>query len=182
MMRETLAPLTCAVLAALAASALADDKTNCLGHSDHLVAIKGCSEIIRQDPKDAIAHYLRGTVLAKNGDLGQAIADFSKAIALDPGFAPAYDSRAAAYVAKGDYTSAVADVTRASELVPRKGLKAAKGTVTVAKEKSPAGTAKGVEVKTVAAAKEKSSTETQSAPIKKSAPAFNPFGNPSAAP
>ena len=128
-------------------AALADDKNKCLDARDHHVAISGCSEIIRRDPKDAIAYYLRGNALAKNGDLGQAIADFSKAIALNPGFAPAYDSRGAAYVAKGDYVRAVADVTKAGELAPKKGLRAAKGTVTATKDKAPAGIAKGVEVK-----------------------------------
>ena len=145
-------------------AALADDKNECLDSRDHHVAISGCSEIIRRDPKDAVAYYLRGNALAKNGDLGQAIADFSKAIALNPGFPPAYDSRAAAYVAKGDYTRAVADVTKAGELAPKKGLMVAK-TLTdkapagFAKVKPQAGLVKGVEVKpptagTVAPAKE----------------------------
>ena len=146
-MRETLVPLAGAVLAALSVPALADDKNKCLDARDHYAAIHGCSEIIRRDPKDAIAYYLRGNALAKNGDLGQAIADFSKAIALNPGFAPAYDSRAAAYVAKGDYTRAVADVTKAGEIAPKKGLVPAKATVTATKEKAPAGFAKAVEVK-----------------------------------
>jgi tetratricopeptide (TPR) repeat protein len=119
-MRVTLVPLACAVLAAFSVSALADDRSKCLDARDHTLAIKGCSEIIRRDPKDAIAYYMRGNALAKNGDLGQAIADFSKAIALNPRFAPAYDSRAATYVAKGDYTRAVADVTKAGEVAPRK--------------------------------------------------------------
>ena len=141
MMRETLVSLAGAVLAALSAPALADDKSKCLDARDHYAAIHGCSEIIRGDPKDAIAYYLRGNALAKNGDLGQAIADFSKAIALNPNFAPAYDSRAAAYVAKGDYTRAVADVTKAGEVAPKKGLKAANQTPAT-KEKAPAGFAK----------------------------------------
>ena len=122
-------------------AALADDKNKCLDSRDHHVAISGCSEIIRRDPKDAVAYYLRGNALAKNGDLGQAIADFSKAIALNPGFPPAYDSRAAAYVAKGDYTRAVADVTKAGEVAPKKGPKAANQTPAT-KEKAPAGFAK----------------------------------------
>lgn len=140
-MRESLVPLAGAVLAALSVAALADDKNKCLDARDHYAAIHGCSEIIRGDPKDAIGYYVRGKALAKNGDLGQAIADFSKAIDLNPSFAPAYDSRAAAYVAKGDYTRAVADVTKAGEVAPKKGLKAANQTPAT-KEKAPAGYAK----------------------------------------
>ena len=169
-MRETFVPLAGVVLAALSVSALADEKNKCVDARDHHVAISGCSEIIRRDPKDAIAYYLRGKALAKNGDLGQAIADFSKAIALNPNFAPAYDSRAAAYVAKGDYTRAVADVTRAGELAPKKGLKPAKETVTATKDKAPAGFAKvkppaglvkGVEVKPPAAGTEAPAKKTE---------------------
>src|SRR5262245_33704329 len=111
-----MASLACAVGAVLSGSALADDRSDCLGSKDNLVAIRACSEIIRREPSDAVAYYLRGDALARNNDLGQAIADFSKAIALSPRFSPAYDSRATAYVAKGDYTSAVADVTKAAEL------------------------------------------------------------------
>ena len=184
-MRVTLVPLAGAVLVALSVSALADDKNKCLDAKDHHVAIKGCSEIIRRDPKDAIAYYLRGNALAKNGDLGQAIADFSKAIALNPIFAPPYDGRAAAYVAKGDYTRAVADVTKAGELTPKKGLKAAKATVTAASDKAPAAIAKDVQVKPPiagAAATAKKTAPSKGAQIKESTPDFAPFRDPSSTP
>ena len=115
-MRVSLAAVAGAILAVLSASALAQDRSSCLDTKDNARAIKGCSEIIRSDPKDAIAYYMRGNALAKNGDVGQAIADLNKAIALNPGFAPAYDSRANLYVAKGDYSQAVVDVTKAGEL------------------------------------------------------------------
>jgi len=193
-MRETLVRLAGAVLVAFSVSALADDKNKCLDAKDHHVAIKGCSEIIRRDPKDAIAYYLRGNALAKNGDLGQAIADFSKAIALNPGFAPPYDGRAAAYVAKGDYTRAVADVTKAAELAPKKGQKAAKATVT-ASDKAPAAMAKDVQVKPAiakdvqvkppiagAAATAKKTGPPKGAQVKESTPEFAPFRDPSATP
>lgn len=115
-MREGWAAVAFAVGAMLSVSALADDRSDCSSSKENLAAIKGCSEIIRRHPKDAIAYYLRGDALARNNDLGQAITDFSKAIALDPGLTAAYDRRASAYVAKGDYTSAVADATKAAEV------------------------------------------------------------------
>jgi tetratricopeptide (TPR) repeat protein len=184
-MRKTLVPLACAAIAALSASALADERTDCMSHKDNIVAIRGCSEIIRRDPKDGIAYYLRGNALARNNDLGQAIVDFNKAIALNPGFAPAYDRRASAYVAKGDYTSAVADATRSAELTSKKASSAAKGTMTSTKSKTPDASPKKGDAKaaTVAAAKEPPPKDAPpSAPVTKSPPVFNPFGEPGSAP
>lgn len=123
-MRDRWVALACAAGALLSVSALADERADCVAGKDNLVAIRGCSEIIRRDPKDAAAYHLRGNALARNNDLGQAIVDFSKAIALDPGLAAAYDSRASAYVAKGDYTRAVADATKAAEVARASKAKA----------------------------------------------------------
>ena len=120
-MRPIAASFACAVVAILAVPVLAQDRSSCLDSKDYYRAIKSCSEFIRSHPKDAVAYHMRGDVLAKNGDLGQAIADYSKAIEINPAYAPAYDSRATAYTNKGDYTRAVADVTKAGELAARKG-------------------------------------------------------------
>jgi Flp pilus assembly protein TadD len=119
-MSRKMAAVAGTILFMLSAPSLAQDRSSCLEAKDYLKAVKACSEIIRSDPKDASAYHMRGIVLAKNGDLGQAIADYSKAIEIDPRFAAAYNSRAEAYVAKGDYAHAVADVTKAGEVGSRK--------------------------------------------------------------
>ena len=109
-----------ATLALLSAPAVSQSNKACVDTKDYLKAVKACSETILIRPNDAAAYHMRGTVLAKNGDTGQAIADYSKAIQLDPTYVPAYNSRAMAFVEKGDYTSAVADATKATELQSKK--------------------------------------------------------------
>jgi tetratricopeptide (TPR) repeat protein len=109
--------LAIAMLVMQAVPASSQDRKLCANAKDHTQAIKACSEFIRANPKEAaVGHHLRGNALVTNGDLGQAIADYSKAIQLNPQYGPAYDSRAMAYTAKGDYTRAVADATKAAEL------------------------------------------------------------------
>ena len=114
------ASIAIGILALLAVPALAQSKNSCFETKDYVKAVKACSEVIRSHPKDASAYHVRGAVLAKNGDLGQAIADYSKAIEINPRFAAAYNSRAEAFVTKGDYERAVADVTKAGELGSQK--------------------------------------------------------------
>jgi Flp pilus assembly protein TadD len=109
-----------AILITVSAPSLAQDRSSCLEGKDYLKAVRACSDIVRSNPTDASAYHMRGNILAKNGDLGQAIADYSKAIELNPDYAAAYNSRASAYVAKGDYAHAVADVTKGGEVGSRK--------------------------------------------------------------
>ena len=109
-----------AIVCALWAPALAQDRSGCIETKDYVKAMKACSELIRSNPKDAIAYRMRGDVMAKNGDLGQAIADYNKAIEINPRSAAAYNARAQAFVAKGDYERAVADVTKAGEVGSQK--------------------------------------------------------------
>jgi tetratricopeptide (TPR) repeat protein len=99
----------------------------CLDTKDYVTAVKACSETILAGPKNAAAYHMRGTVLAKNGDTGQAIADYTKAIQINPAYIPAYNSRALAYTSLGDYTRAVADATMASELEAKSRPKAQAG-------------------------------------------------------
>jgi Flp pilus assembly protein TadD len=119
-MTRKMAALAGTILFTLSAPSLAQDRSSCLEAKDYVKAVRACSDIIRSHPKDASAYHMRGTVLAKNGDLGQAIADYTKAIEISPNFAAAYNSRAEAYVAKGDYAHAVSDVTKAGEVDSRK--------------------------------------------------------------
>jgi Flp pilus assembly protein TadD len=119
-MTRKMAALAGAILFTLSAPTLAQDRSSCIEAKDYVKAVRACSDVIRSHPTDASAYHMRGTVLAKNGDLGQAIADYTKAIEISPNFAAAYNSRAEAYVAKGDYAHAVSDVTKAGEVGSRK--------------------------------------------------------------
>lgn len=137
----------CAFAAVLSASALADDRLDCLEQPDDNLAIQGCTELIGRDPKNAIAHYKRGAAYARRGDPDRAIADYTKAIELNPTYGAAYNSRGLAYVSKGDYTRAVADVTKAGEFAAKGRLQARRARAGAGKPKassasSPKGGAK----------------------------------------
>jgi tetratricopeptide (TPR) repeat protein len=105
----------------LSTSAWGDSKSDCLDNKNHDLRIKGCTAIIKLNPKDAIAYHNRGEAFSLKGDVDRAIADYNKAIEFNPSYAPAYNSRGRAYTSKGDYVHAVADVTKAGELAPQKG-------------------------------------------------------------
>ena len=109
-----------ATLALLSVPAVSQSNKACVDTKDYVKAVKICSETILTRPNDAAAYHMRGTLLAKNGDTGQAIVDYSKAIQLNPTYVPAYNSRAMAFVERGDYKSAVADATKATELQSKK--------------------------------------------------------------
>jgi len=104
----------------LSTSAWGDSKSDCLAKENHDLRIKGCTALIKLNPKDAIAYHNRGEAYAVKGDVDRAISDYNKAIELNPTYAPAYNSRGRAYTSKGDYVHAVADVTKAGELTPQK--------------------------------------------------------------
>ena len=64
-------------------------------------------------------YYNRGYAYAEQGDLAQAIADYSQAIALDPQGAYAYNNRGHAYYTQGDLAQAIADYSQAIALDPQ---------------------------------------------------------------
>lgn len=94
----------------------ADHKSDCIGHKDQKVRIKGCSETISANPADAAAYYNRAAAHSASGKSDRSIADYTKAIELYPAYASAYEGRAMVYAGKGDYARAVADATRAAEM------------------------------------------------------------------
>ena len=81
-------------------------------------AIAACTEVIRQDPKNATAYFNRGNVWAEKGDHDKAIADFNEAIRLDPKDVNAYNKRGDARLSKGDHDKAIADFSEAVRLDP----------------------------------------------------------------
>ncbi len=62
--------------------------------------------------------YNRGTVNAKNGNLTQAIVDFTKAIEIKPNDVMAYNNRGSAYAQQGNFIEAMSDFTKAIDLSP----------------------------------------------------------------
>lgn len=65
-----------------------------------------------------LAHSKLGVALAQQGQLDQAITEFSRAVALHPGYAPAYSNLGNAYREKGMTAEAVAAYERAVALDP----------------------------------------------------------------
>jgi tetratricopeptide (TPR) repeat protein len=81
--------------------------------------IRGCTDRIRQFPRDAAAYFNRGFAYLSKGDLNLAIADNTKVVQIDPGHAVAYYHRGMAYEIGGRYDPAIADFGRAVELNPK---------------------------------------------------------------
>jgi regulator of sirC expression with transglutaminase-like and TPR domain len=102
--------LGCAVGLWVAASvARAGTQEDCAKSQNRDLAIQACSQLIRQNPGDAIAHRNRGVVYANKGDYDRAITDFNEAIRLNPRYAFAYSDRGAPYAKKGDHDRAITD-------------------------------------------------------------------------
>lgn len=82
-------------------------------------AIADHSEIIRKNPKDAIAYDNRGNAYRRNAEYDKAIADYDAAIKLDSKFVHAYVARGDAYSSKGDLDRAIADCNKAIGIDPK---------------------------------------------------------------
>ena len=89
-------------------SALADAQEDCEKKSGE-VAIRGCTELIRRNPKDARAYNNRGAEYKAKGETDRAITDYTKAIKINPQLAEAYYNRGASWEKKGDKRKAIAD-------------------------------------------------------------------------
>jgi tetratricopeptide (TPR) repeat protein len=83
--------------------------------------IRGCTDRVRQFPRDATAFFNRGFAHLSKGDLDRAIADYTMVIQIDPAYSPAYYHRGIANESRAQYTEAIADFSRAVEINPRYG-------------------------------------------------------------
>lgn len=61
--------------------------------------IAACSRAIRENPRDSAFYFNRGMLYKAEGDIDQALSDYTKAIALRPNFAVAVFDRALFYEA-----------------------------------------------------------------------------------
>lgn len=105
----------------LTAAAHAGPLEDCAQAQDFDRRILGCSERVRQFPRDATAYFNRGSAYLAKGDLDRAIADNSSVIEIDPGNATAYYNRGIAYERKEQFDQAIPDFNKAAEISPRFG-------------------------------------------------------------
>lgn len=83
--------------------------------------IHGCTDRIRQFPRDATAFFNRGSAHLSKGELDRAIADYTRVIQIDPAYSPAYYHRGIAYGTREQHDQAIADFSKAVEINPRHG-------------------------------------------------------------
>jgi tetratricopeptide (TPR) repeat protein len=93
-----------------------EGKAHCQ-RGDHARALAAFSEVVRLEPANAQAYYLRASVYwLLTRECGKAIQDFTQAIRLDPGRPELFRARAEASVHAGDYAQAVADYSEVIRL------------------------------------------------------------------
>lgn len=76
------------------------------------------SGLIRKDPKDANAYFMRAIARSITDELDLAINDLSEVLRLEPGYAGAYGQRANLFDRKKEYVKAVADYSQSLRLEP----------------------------------------------------------------
>jgi tetratricopeptide (TPR) repeat protein len=110
------------VLLCVSPCAWADAASDCNKETGD-VGIKGCTEVIRQNPRNAAAYYNRGldyslkfTIDGDAAAYDRAIADFTKAIEINPRDANYYNDRGGL---EKDGDRAIADYTKAVEVNPK---------------------------------------------------------------
>lgn len=79
-------------------------------------AIKDLTRAVKLDPTDATTRQRRGTLLAINGQVVSARAEFSEVLRLDPDNVGALTNRSRTALLMGDYNDAVVDAERATQL------------------------------------------------------------------
>lgn len=110
----------CGALAAVLSMAVgvmtarADAKSDCVKKSG-AEAVSACNQVIRQEPRNAAAYNARGIA---QGNIDEALSDYTKAINLDPKLTNAYFNRALAHKQKGDLDRAIADYSKVIDLEP----------------------------------------------------------------
>ena len=81
---------------------------------DYRLAIADYDQVLRVNPKNAVAYALRGLNYQRRGDNQAAIKDFNSAVRIDPNNAIAYFARGISYHLQGDYQGALAAYEKAT--------------------------------------------------------------------
>jgi Flp pilus assembly protein TadD len=100
-------------------AAWAEAASDCQQSADRDLAIRGCTTVIQQNPRNSIAYVNRGIAYENKGEHDRAIADFNKAIEINPKYASAYNNRGWVYRMKADYDRAISDANVAISLDPK---------------------------------------------------------------
>ncbi len=104
-----------------ASAALATPLSDCNQDKDDDRRIRGCTELIRQDPNHsqlAEIYFYRSIALAHKGDTAHALEDLTQAIRLDPKDAGAYYNRGTINANRKELDLALGDFSEAIKLRP----------------------------------------------------------------
>ena len=102
----------------VATPALAEANRDCAS-DNHPVAIRACTQLIKQNSRNAIAYYNRGISYRETGKLDLALADYDRAIEINPRYFEAYNNRGNIYMARGDNRRALQEFERALTVNPQ---------------------------------------------------------------
>ncbi|HZO48457.1 MAG TPA: tetratricopeptide repeat protein [Xanthobacteraceae bacterium] len=105
-------------LVAAAPPALAEASRDCQSNN-HEAAIRGCTRLIQQNPRNAVNYFNRAISYRELGKVDLALADYDRAIELNPRYYEALNNRGTIYISRGDNERALEDFTRSTEVNPR---------------------------------------------------------------
>src|SRR5262249_23665874 len=112
--------LLCLGLSIASSAASADPAGDCNQSNDLNRRIRGCTEFIRQNPKNlaglAIAYRLRASAYDQKGRRDLAIEDYGKAIKPEPRNVLAYYNRGLLFLDEHEYDSARAEFDKLAEI------------------------------------------------------------------
>lgn len=97
---------------------LIDQTTQAFEQKDYDRVIKLAEEILTDDPANFITLNLRGSAYFEQGNLEQALNDYTKAAELEPLYPYSFYNRGRLLRIQGKYTEALADLQKAAELSP----------------------------------------------------------------
>jgi tetratricopeptide (TPR) repeat protein len=79
-------------------------------------AVEYFTDILRKNPKDAAAYFVRANIRNAQGEFAKAVADYTEAIKLEPRDGAAYNGRGYAHQRLGEFDKAVADFNEALQI------------------------------------------------------------------
>lgn len=106
------------VLITAAPPALAEASRDCQSNN-HEAAIRGCTRLIQQNPRNAVNYYNRAISYRELGKIDLALADYNRAIELNPQYYEALNNRGTIYISRSDNERALEDFTRSTQVNPR---------------------------------------------------------------
>jgi S1-C subfamily serine protease len=102
----------------VATPVLAETNRDCASNN-HPVAIRACTQLINQNPRNATAYYNRGISYRETGKIDLALADYNRAIEINPRYFEAFNNRGNIYMARGDNRRALQEFDQAITINPQ---------------------------------------------------------------